>query len=92
MLGGDPSGLGACPEAASGACPVVSGREVRDDSRVKRLATVVLAAAGVALGLVAYRVQMDNLHSQTSATSRSARMRPTPTTLPFASKNPSAEL
>ena len=66
MLGGDPSALGACPEAASGACPVVSGREVRDDSRVKRLATVVLAAAGVALGLVAYRVQMDNLHSQTT--------------------------
>ncbi len=46
--------------------PVVSDREVRDDSRVNRLATVALATLGVALGVLAYRVQVDNLLQTTS--------------------------
>ena len=65
-LGSDPSRLRVCPDAASGARPVVSDREVRDDSRVNRFPAVVLAAAGIALGVVAYRVQMDNLLQQTT--------------------------
>ena len=65
-LGSRPIRVRACPEAASGARPVVSDREVRDDSRVNRVVTVLLAVAGVALGVVAYRVQRDNLLAQTT--------------------------
>jgi signal transduction histidine kinase len=52
--------------------PVVSDREVRDDWVVNRLATAVLAVAGVALGVLAYEVQMDNLLQQTTALRSSA--------------------
>jgi signal transduction histidine kinase len=39
---------------------------VRDDSLVNRLVTAALAASGVVLGVLAYRVQMDNLLEQTT--------------------------
>ena len=52
--------------------PVVSDREVRDDWVVNRLALAVLAVAGVALGVLAYEVQMDNLLQQTTALRSSA--------------------
>jgi signal transduction histidine kinase len=43
--------------------PVVLGDELRDDSAVQRLklAHVVIATAGLVLGIVAYEVQVDNL-------------------------------
>jgi hypothetical protein len=40
---------------------------VGDDSPVNRLATAIVAAAGLMLGVLAYRVQMDNLLQQTTA-------------------------
>jgi hypothetical protein len=46
--------------------PVVSDLQVRDDSRVNRVVTVVLAAAGLALGVLAYRVQTENPLAQTT--------------------------
>ena len=41
--------------------PVVSDGVVRDDWAVKRIVLAFLAGAGVVLGVLAYRVQIDNL-------------------------------
>ena len=63
------SRLGAYPEPAAGARPVVSGSEVRDDYVVIRVVIVLLAAAGAALGVLAYEAQVDNLLQTTTTRS-----------------------